>query len=276
MGDSVTVIIPTWNRASLLSDAIHSVLAQTVAVSEILICDDGSSDDSREVVAAVRDKRVIWIGGEHSGLPAVPRNRGVYASTGDWLAFLDSDDAWAPDKLAKQLARTRQLGCLAVCTDAERLVPGQGRSGPLLSLTGERMTFAGLLENNQIICSSVLVRSELVENAGLFPESCQLRACEDYALWLRIATMTDFGVVGEPLVVYRDDPAHSIRRDLIDQVAQKISVINDFQTWGRKRAEKPFLKQASRMRSDLRGGIVKSLLGALWGRVKRTPPGKEL
>src|SRR5262245_1813867 len=100
----ISVIIPTWNRAQSVKRAISSALRQTHPPHEILVCDDGSTDNTEEVVRAMGDSRVRWIAGPHAGCPAVPRNRGIAASKGDWIAFLDSDDAWLPEKLEAQIA----------------------------------------------------------------------------------------------------------------------------------------------------------------------------
>src|SRR4051794_13419670 len=103
MENSVSVIIPTWNRAATLGPAIQSVLNQTYPPREVLVCDDGSTDNSVDVVAQLDDQRIRWLPGGRGGRPAIPRNRGIGAATGEWLAFLDSDDEWLPDKLERQL-----------------------------------------------------------------------------------------------------------------------------------------------------------------------------
>lgn len=91
---SVSVIIPTWNRELRLKKTIESVLVQTLFPLEILVCDDGLTDNTFEIVKSLNHSKVKWILGEHSGLPAVARNRGIRESKGEWLAFLDSDDWW--------------------------------------------------------------------------------------------------------------------------------------------------------------------------------------
>ncbi|NBQ48494.1 MAG: glycosyltransferase family 2 protein, partial [Sphingobacteriia bacterium] len=88
----ISVIIPNYNRAAFLKQAIESVLAQTYPVLEILICDDGSQDESRSVVQAFADHRIQWLDCGRNGRPAIPRNKGVQRAKGQWLAFLDNDD----------------------------------------------------------------------------------------------------------------------------------------------------------------------------------------
>jgi len=152
---NVSVIIPTWNRANTIERALRSSLAQSASPLEVLVCDDGSTDNTRELVLSIGDSRARWIDAKRSGRPAIPRNRGIQSSRGEWLAFLDSDDEWLPDKLEKQLAVAEESGCMAVCSNALRFVAAKGDQGPLLSLGKERLTFNDLVDNNRVICSSV-------------------------------------------------------------------------------------------------------------------------
>lgn len=207
----VSVIIPTWNRGHIIEPAIRSVLNQTMKDLEVLVCDDGSTDNTKEVVAAIRDPRVRWITGRIGRRPAVPRNNGLREVRGEWVAFLDSDDEWAPDRLAKQLAAAEQRHLNAVCSNAARLVPGQGIIGYYLDFPGDTVTFADLLKDNRIINSSVLMKADLFAGVRGFPEGDAFIGCEDYALWLRVASYGPFAYLPEPLVVYRDDAAASVR-----------------------------------------------------------------
>jgi teichuronic acid biosynthesis glycosyltransferase TuaG len=230
MPESVSVIIPTWNRAHTIRAAVESVLAQTHPVQEVLICDDGSTDDTREVLAAIGDSRVKLIEGPRAGRPAIPRNRGIREAKGDWLAFLDSDDSWRSDKLEKQFAAMKKCNTAAACSDAERIIPGKGSAGHYLNLREEQLTLHSILYVNYVICSSALVRADLVRNAGGFPETDQLTAIEDYALWLRVATRTNFAYCAEPLVNYTDDAANSIRANT-REFEQRQNVMLDFYHW---------------------------------------------
>lgn len=230
----VSVIIPTWNRANTIEKAIYSALAQTLPPLEVLVCDDGSTDNTRELVQSIDDLRVRWLTGSRGGRPAIPRNRGIAESKGDWLAFLDSDDEWVPEKLEKQLHLAERLSCKAVCSNARRFIPGKGIDGDLLSWDRERITFGDLLGVNQVICSSTVVHSSLFGLVEGFPENDRLTAIEDYALWLRVATQTDFAFVCEPLLIYRDDPKASIRSEDTDVLEQRKCVFSDFKMWREK------------------------------------------
>lgn len=230
MTDSVTVIIPTWNRAHTIGAAVQSVLAQTHTVLEILVCDDGSSDSTREVLNALNDNRISVIDGPRSGRPAVPRNRGILAAKGEWIAFLDSDDTWLPNKLESQLAAVKKTGSRAVCSNAWRVVPGKGRMAAYLNLESQELTLTSLLKTNNVICSSVLVQKSVLNAVGGFPEDEKLRAIEDFALWLRVSSLTPFTYIKDPLVDYTDDAPNSIRVDAKEQV-QRENVMQNFYAW---------------------------------------------
>jgi teichuronic acid biosynthesis glycosyltransferase TuaG len=232
----VSVVIPTWNRAELLVNAVRSALTQTIPPLEVLVCDDGSTDESEKVVRAMGDTRVRWLTGERAGCPAIPRNRGIRESQGEWIAFLDNDDEWLPDKLEKQLRFAELTGCKAVCCNASRYVPAQGVKGNYLTCDCERITFDDLLRVNQVICSSAVIYRTLFEKVEGFPESPELKAWEDYALWLRLAVLTDFAYLSEPLLLYRDDVANSIRSQEVDVLSQRRTVFADFQTWGQRKS----------------------------------------
>lgn len=231
----VSVVIPTWNRAELLVEAVRSALAQTLPPLEVLVCDDGSTDGSEAAVRALGDERVRWIPGERGGRPAIPRNRGIRESRGEWLAFLDNDDQWLPDKLEHQLRHAEQCGCGAVCANAIRFVPGQGNQGEYLSLGGDRIGFADLLVVNRVICSSAMVHCSVFDTVAGFPEAAELKALEDYALWLRVATVTPFAYCPAPLVVYRDDAGNSVRQEDVNVWRQRALVFDDFLSWAREK-----------------------------------------
>lgn len=208
----ISVIIPTWNREETLGKAIKSALNQTFPPFEVIVCGvDGSPD--QKVVNSINDSRVRWIEGGCDGLASIPRNRGIKASRGDWLAFLDSDDEWLPDKLEKQLKFVNKMGCSAACSDAIRSIPSQGYKGTLLNgnVFGDLISFPLLTRDNYVVCSSVLIKKDIIEKCGGFPEDRSLKVGEDYALWLRASTLTNFAFIKEPLLVYRDEPETSIR-----------------------------------------------------------------
>ena len=231
---NVSVIIPTWNREDTVGKAIYSALSQTVPPMEVLVCDDGSTDKTLELVQSINDPRVRWIQGIRGGRPAIPRNRGIKESRGEWVAFLDSDDWWLPEKLERQLQLAERLNCMAVCSNAGRFLPDKGIVGNLLMWNNDRVIFDDLLYVNLVICSSAIIHKSIFATVGGFPEHVRFTAIEDYALWLRVATRTDFAFVGEPLLNYCDDPASSLRSKDADVFEQRRIVFDNFKEWGKE------------------------------------------
>jgi teichuronic acid biosynthesis glycosyltransferase TuaG len=231
---SVSVIIPTWNRAATIVAAIESALGQTYAPLEVLVCDDGSTDETERLVARILDQRVRWLPGPRGGRPAIPRNRGIATAQGEWLAFLDSDDEWLADKLAVQMEAVRRSGRLASCTNAWRVVAGVRQADPLLDNPKAVLDFDTMLTGNIVVCSSALIHRSLFPAVEGFPEARLLTAIEDYALWLRVGTFTQFDCLATPLVLYRDDPAVSVRADGLDGRGQRVEILADFLAWCRR------------------------------------------
>ena len=243
---SVSVIVATWNRAGPVIDAIRSALAQTHPVAEVLVCDDGSTDGTKEAVLSLRDLRVRFLPGAHAGHAAVPRNHGIAAATGDWLAFLDSDDSWAPGKIETQLRLASERRCQAASSNAIRVVPEHGAVGNYLQCAASTISFRTLLRMNLVICSTAIVHRTVLARTGGFPEDPRLRVGEDYALWLRVATQTDFAYADVPLATYQDDPSHSLRVHSLAEPAQRESILKDWHDWA---AANPALIQRSQMRA---------------------------
>lgn len=228
--ETVSVIIPTWNRAATIVKAVRSALEQSHPVTEVLVCDDGSTDETKELLAAIIDPRVRIIEGPRAGRPAIPRNRGITQAKGEWIAFLDSDDAWLPEKIGKQIAAVKKPDCKASCTNAYRVLPGKGRVSPYLEIKKDKITFDDLIRTNFVICSSAMIHRSVLEKIKGFPEDENLKAIEDYALWLRVATLTDFAFIAEPVVDYTDDALNSIRAEARENV-QREAVMRNFFEW---------------------------------------------
>lgn len=227
---AISVVIPTWNRAHSIRAAITSALEQTSPPVEILVCDDGSTDNTEAVVRAIGDSRIRWLPASHAGRPAVPRNRGVAVAKGEWVAFLDSDDIWSPRKLERQFAAMEASGLRAGCCDATRILPEIGEAGRLLDGETTTLDFSSLIRVNRVICSSALVHRSLLP-WPCFPEHLSLD--EDYACWLRVSLSSRFLYLAEPLVLYSDNPAYSIRGVAPDGWRQRLAVLEDFRNWCR-------------------------------------------
>lgn len=229
---NISVVIPTWNRANTIEKAVLSALNQTIPPVEVLVCDDGSTDNTYEVIRLINDPRVKWINGPRGGRPAIPRNRGIRESKGEWLAFLDSDDEWLPEKLEKQLAHANKMNCMAASSNAFRFLPGRGIQDNILSCNQNKLSFDNLLEVNNVVCSSALIHNSVFKVVKGFPEDEELMAIEDYALWLRVASQTDFAFIEEPLLTYCDNPPNSIRSKGLDGLTQRKIVLQNFISWG--------------------------------------------
>jgi glycosyltransferase involved in cell wall biosynthesis len=204
---TIDVVIPLFNGEKYIIAALRSVENQTLPPTRIIIVDDGSTDRSAELISSYQCRITIQcIHQENRGLSAA-RNRGIEHCDSDYIAFLDADDEWLPQKLAKQLevfrsAAQENLGIVYCdyCTlDEQTSVTEPAKRGP--ELRGE--IFQRLLGGNLISGSgsSVLIKRECFTTAGLFDE--ELTACEDWDMWLRIAASYAFDYVSEPLVKIR-------------------------------------------------------------------------
>lgn len=199
---TVSVIIPDYNQAHFLSAAIESVLRQSYPAHEIIVVDDGSSDNSREVVGQFNG-RVRYIRQDNQGL-AGARNTGLRASTGELIGLLDADDEWTPDYLETMVGLADEnpevpvFYCMAQCMDVNGNDLPQVVGGP--PAAPDRV-YHLLLRQNFIIPSTVLFRRKPVLDAGMFDAA--LRSCEDWDLWLRL--LPDLKLVGSSrnLVRYR-------------------------------------------------------------------------
>ncbi|HEX5323824.1 MAG TPA: glycosyltransferase family A protein [Capsulimonadaceae bacterium] len=172
---TISVVIPAYNAAPYVSRAIESALAQTCPPLEVIVVDDGSSDNTAEVVAAYEPR--VRLLRQQNGGPASARNHGVRESKGDWIALLDADDSWLPKKLERQV----------LLTDDPRVgLVHCFREGRMSSVP-DFVTFDRLWTYNCINNSSVVVRRAAFNEVGGFDEDRSLISLEDYNLWLRIA-----------------------------------------------------------------------------------------
>lgn len=198
---TVSVIIPTYNRAPLVAEAVASVLAQTWTDYELLVVDDGSTDATLEVLAPFRDRLRLLQQPENRGVSAA-RNRGAQEARGEWLAFLDSDDLWLPAKLARQLQWLAAHPGVQIAQTEEIWLRHGRRVNPKKQHRKQSgRIFLPSLHLCLVSPSAVMLRRELFLQAGGFDES--LPACEDYDLWLRLSWQYDIGLVPEPLIVKR-------------------------------------------------------------------------
>lgn len=258
MNDSISVIIPTYNRPQTLRRAIASVLAQTLVPLEILVCEDGISPEIEQIVSSFKSPLVKWLPATRAGRPAIPRNRGMRIAQGEWLAFLDDDDIWLPNKLEEQIKLAQATGCRAICANAWRVQNGKRQGTYLNQIRPTKINFEHLLQENRVICSSAVLQRSLLEKIQGFPESEMLLALEDYALWLRATVLTDFAYSPELLLEYSDEPAQSLRKQSLTPSEQKRRVLADFQQWAKKAHLSPSLQYKTQ-----KAFLINSIVGIL-------------
>jgi glycosyltransferase involved in cell wall biosynthesis len=195
---NISVVIPTHNRARTLPRALDSVLAQTLRATEIIVVDDGSTDDTGCLVAG-RYPRVRYLLQGNRGVSAA-RNRGIRAARGDWIALLDSDDVWLRTKLAAQVSLLQERPGHRLCHTEEIWIRHGVRVNAMKKHTkAGGHIFRACLPLCVISPSSALIHRTLFDEVGLFDES--LPACEDYDLWLRVCARDAVLFVDEPQIV---------------------------------------------------------------------------
>jgi glycosyltransferase involved in cell wall biosynthesis len=209
---SVSIVIPTYGRVRWLREALASVYAQTLADWELIIADDGSDEETRAFLRGVEadgSARVLWL--SHTGKPAVVRNAALRVATGTYVAFLDSDDLWLPQKLSTQLEALRTHPDCGWSYTAFTNVDSAGRALAADS-TRAWVPYDGAIFERvvtgeaSIRTPSVMALRDLIAQAGGFDEA--VRSGEDYDLWMRLALRSRAAVVDESLVRIRHHEDH--------------------------------------------------------------------
>ena len=193
----VSVIIPTYNRKHTLGRAIESIISQTIKPLEIIIVDDGSNDGTREWIKQ-EYPFIKYLNQNNSGVSA-SRNRGIFSANGNWIAFLDSDDEWIPEKLERQLSILSSDKEAVFCHTNEIWI----RNGTRVNQMRKHEKYGGYifekcLDMCRISPSSSIIKKEVFDHIGYFDES--LIVCEDYDLWLRIAAHYKILFLDQPLI----------------------------------------------------------------------------
>ncbi len=185
----ISVVIPTYNHAKFLKRALQSVLDQTYRNWEALVVDNHSQDNTGEVLQAIIDPRITTYQIHNSGVIAGSRNLGISKARGDWVAFLDSDDLWYPDRLETVMAAILQDDCDVICNDEFMVNQDSGQRSVLsYGLHGSDSYRELLLGGNQLSTSATVVRRDFLLRHGLqFDEAREFITVEDYSLWLELA-----------------------------------------------------------------------------------------
>ena len=195
----VSVVMPVHNGAAFIAKALESVLIQNVPL-EIIIVDDGSTDDLMMVLESFLVRPEIHlIRNERNIGAAESRNRGVRAARGEYIAFLDCDDWWEPQKLIRQLELMKKTGSV-LCATGRRLITPSGEATDRIIGVKETLTYRDLLFQNPINCSSVVVKRNVAAAFPMSHDDCH----EDYIMWLRILKHYQAAcAINEPLLNYR-------------------------------------------------------------------------
>jgi len=203
----ISVIVPTYNRADLISETIESILNQTYKNFELIIVDDGSTDNTEEVIRKFKDSRIKYIKTDNWGGPARPRNTGIKKAKGEYIAFCDDDDIWLPKKLEKQIRVFQISNETAMLYTRFKTIEGDVISNRIFPENGKYKSgniFKSLYLRNFIACSSVMVKRSVLDQVGFFNTDPNLIAVEDADLWLRIALKHIIKCTDDlPLLLYR-------------------------------------------------------------------------
>lgn len=227
----VSVIIPTYNNSATIEMAVESVLQQSLCDVEILIIDDGSTDDTARKIKSLQEKngqKIHYFFQENAG-PAAARNKGLNVCQGEFIAFLDADDEWMPEKLAKQVAVLNEnTGCGFVYCD-NIFVNTDGR--PIENYVREIKKVRGdilldLFKNHLLMTPAVMFRQSCLQKTSLFKE--YLRVGEDYDFFLRLAKNFKADYIDEKLWKRFVDPHSLSRQDYVQDAVNDLSTLHCF------------------------------------------------
>ncbi len=226
MDDLVSVIMPSYNTEKFISDAVKSVLAQTYKNWELIIVDDCSTDGTDKVLEPfLTDSRIVYIKNKENKGAAYSRNLALERAKGKWIAFLDSDDLWKPEKLTKQIAFMEKGGYSFSYTDYEEV---DENSNPLnVRVTGpKKITKTGMYNFCWPGCLTVMYNAEVIGRVKIV----EIQKNNDYAMWLKICQKQDCYLLNENLAIYRRARQGSISNEKLTTLIKwhyKLFVISE-------------------------------------------------
>lgn len=197
MSNLVSIIMPSYNTGKYIADSIRSVLEQTYTNWELLIVDDCSDDDTDEVVKGFNDTRIKYFKNEKNSGAAVSRNRALREAKGKWIAFLDSDDLWLPEKLEKQIGFMEENGYKFTYTDYREVYP-DGHESPYINTAPNKITKRILYRYCYFSTITVMYNRDAI---GLI-QIADIKKNNDYAMWFKAIEKTDFYRFPEMLSIY--------------------------------------------------------------------------
>lgn len=210
----VSVVIPTFNRAGMIEAAVQSVQAQSYPHWEIIISDDGSKDNTKDIVQKLMglDSRIRFIGRETNAGAQAARNAGIKAAQGEWIAFLDSDDQWLPDSLQRRMTIAMRDNVDVVHSNAYILHPGRDKEiYRVRPLSGN--VYREVLSGEGPMFPCLLVRKNALESIGFLDES--IRSYQEWDTAIRLAKKNTFGFEPEPTFIYDYRTDNAISRDSV-------------------------------------------------------------
>lgn len=212
MNSLVSIITPSYKSKKFIAETIESVLAQTYTKWEMIIVDDVSPDNSNEIIEkyTAQDSRIKLIKLEKNSGPALARNRAIAVANGRYIAFLDADDIWMPEKLTKQIS-FMQKNSLALCYSSYEVIDEAGNRLRIFN-TKERVSYKSMLKTNSIGCLTAIYDTHILGKV-MMPNIIKK---QDFALWLQILKQIEYahGIL-EPLAKYRI-VANSVSRNKLE------------------------------------------------------------
>ena len=198
----VSIVMPAYNAAKTIRDSIQSVISQTFTDWELIIVDDGSKDNTADIVLEIAkdDSRIHFLHNLKNSGASHTRNYAISLAKGEWIAFLDSDDMWKPEKLEKQLAKAERNPDMVICYTASSFIDDNGNPYGYVMKAQEKITYKTLLRKNLLSCSSVMVKADVMKKIKMPGDKMH----EDYFVWLKI--LKEYKVahgINEPLLIYR-------------------------------------------------------------------------
>lgn len=206
----VSVIIPTYNRAGYLKEALISILSQTYNDLEIIVIDDDSNDNTSEIVLKLNSEKIFYFKQNKIGIIGKLRNIGIQKSKYDIIAFCDDDDIWEPEKLEKQMKYIDKYDL--ICSNA-KVINSNGEQIEnkklILNEKSKELDLYSLLLGNIVITSTVILKKDKLYKTGLFDEDEKYYCSEDYDLWLRYAASNKVFYMNDDLILYREHLSNS-------------------------------------------------------------------
>lgn len=206
----VSVIIPTYNRAGYLKEALISILNQTYNNLEIIVIDDDSNDNTSEIVLKLNSEKIFYFKQNKIGIIGKLRNIGIQKSKYDIIAFCDDDDIWEPEKLEKQMKCIDKYDL--ICSNA-KVINSNGEQIEnkklILNEKSKELDLYSLLLGNIVITSTVILKKDKLYKTGLFDEDEKYYCSEDYDLWLRYAASNKVFYMNDDLILYREHLSNS-------------------------------------------------------------------